>query len=121
MVSLSLLELLRDSHENGLVSFLVGGGGGAATEAAGAGAGGGGCIAEAGGLGLRVGDSAGGGDHGIEGRALVMLLSDIVLLGCSFSVGLFGSLTCQLIGFVGLVMRVGGDYHLLLEEPHRPG
>ena len=89
MLSLSLLDELRDSHENGLVSFLPGGGGGAAA-VVGAGAGGGGCMAAVGGLGLRDGDSA-GGDHGIDGRALVMLLNEMVLLGCSFSTGLFGS------------------------------
>ena len=41
IVSLSLLEELRESHENGLVSFRVGGGGGAVAVFSGTGGGGG--------------------------------------------------------------------------------
>lgn len=64
------------------MSFRVGGG---AFDA-----GGGGATAVAVGFGLREGDSE-EGDQGIEGRALVMLLSDIVLPAWSLSTGLVGS------------------------------
>ena len=92
--SFSLLNEFRESQEKGPVSFRAGGGG-AVDDVAGGG--GGGATAEAGGIGLRDGDSA-EGDHGIDGRALVMLLRDIVLLGGSFSTGFLGSLCRQLIG-----------------------
>ena len=114
-VSLSLPVEFRESQENGLVSFRVGGGG-AAVEAVAGGGGGGGATAEAREFGLRDGDSA-VGDHGIEGRALVMLLRDIVLLGCSFSTGLLVSLTalvdwdtstCDMHVGRGLVPACGG-------------
>ena len=82
VLSLSLLAEFRESHVNGLVSFRVGGGGLAVPLAAG-----GGATAFAGGPGLFEGDSA-GGDHGIDGRALVMLLSESVLPADSFSDGL---------------------------------
>lgn len=56
--------------------------------------GGGGAIAVAVGTGLREGDSE-EGDHGIEGRALVMLLSDNVLVTWPFSTGLGTPMYCQ--------------------------
>lgn len=81
-LSLSLPVEVRESQAKGLVSFRVGGGGFEAV--------GGGATAGADGTGLLEGDSE-DGDHGIEGRALVMLLKDSVLLAMSFSVGLVGS------------------------------
>jgi hypothetical protein len=73
----SLLEELRDSQENGLVSFRVGGGGFA-------GGCGGGAEIEA--AGLLTGGSVAGGDQGTLGKALAMLPMDNVLLGCPFCV-----------------------------------
>lgn len=87
--SFSLLKEFRESHEKGPVSFRVGAGV-AVDDVVGGGGGGGGATVVTGGNGLRDGDSA-EGDHGIDGRALVMLLRDIVLLGGSFSTGLLGS------------------------------
>ncbi len=84
--SLSLLEEFRESQENGLVNLRVGGGG-AAVDKAGAG---GGTTAEWEGFGLRE-ESLGGGDQGMEGRALVMLLRDSFLSCCSLWTGLLGS------------------------------
>lgn len=73
----SLVEFL-DNHENALVSFLVGGGGAAASTGG-----------EATWL-LGSCSFVAGGDHGIDGRALVMLLKEIVL-DASFSKGLLSS------------------------------
>jgi hypothetical protein len=69
------LEALLESHENGLVSFRPNGAGASgAAGATGAGA-------------VFVGESiCGGGDQGIAGNALVMLLKDLVL-DVSFSTG----------------------------------
>jgi hypothetical protein len=118
-VSLSLPVEFRESQENGLVSFRVGGGG-AVVEFVAGGGGGGGATAEVRGFGLRDGESA-VGDHGIDGSALVMLLRDIVLLGCSFSTGLLGSLTALVFETRQLMscMLVWTSY-LLAEEPRRP-
>lgn len=73
-------EELRESHEKGLLNFLpvdagagAGAGAGAATAAGGDGATAGG----AGGLFDR--ESVAGGDHGRGGKALVILLKDMVL------------------------------------------
>lgn len=69
------LEALLESHEKGLVSFRPNG----------AGAGGAGATANGP---VFVGDSiCGGGDQGMAGSALVMLLKDLVL-EVSFSAGL---------------------------------
>lgn len=78
----------RDSQAKGLVSFRVGGAGTGAGavvgKEVGTAAAGGDCER---GEGFLTGDSlTAGGDHGIEGRALVILLSESVLEG-SFSVG----------------------------------
>ena len=88
--SLSLLEA-RVSQEKGLVSFRVdGGGGGSSLDVGRSFAGGGGATAAVGGIGLREGDVSAGGDQGMEGRELVMLCREMVLLGCrSFSGGIF--------------------------------
>jgi len=69
----SLAEFLVSQEENALVSFLVGGGG--AVEEIG-----GGIWALVGGVSL-----VGGGDHGMVGKALVMLVREIVLEAASFS------------------------------------
>jgi len=79
-----LLEVLRESHEKGLVSFRVGG--------CGLGSGGGEATAANDGLGLFAGDSA-GGDQGMEGKALVRPPRDSFLPDGSFSAGLCGSAT----------------------------
>jgi hypothetical protein len=74
-------EELRESHENGLLNFLP--------VDVGAGAGGGAAAAAAAG-GVFDWDSVAGGDHGIGGRAFVILLKDMVLVfsgGALFSVG----------------------------------
>lgn len=74
------LDEARESHEKGLVSFLPIGAGGAGAGATAAGV-------------VFVGESTGGGDQGIAGKALVMLLNDLVLDGSfSFSVELFSAL-----------------------------
>lgn len=80
-VSFSLLVLFRDSQEKGLVSFLVGGPGGGGRAAEDAACGGG----AAGTTGDLAGDGSAGGDHGMDGRAPVMLLMDIFLGGSGFS------------------------------------
>ena len=50
-----------------------------------------------------------------------MLLNDMVLLGCSFSAGLFRSSEMSVDwNTFALVMRVGGDYLLVPEEPQEP-
>lgn len=70
------------------------------------------------GFGLFEGDSV-EGDHGIVGRALVMLLSDRVLLGCwSFVSGLFGSVMRQLDPSSQRIRGVLEAY-LLAEPAHR--
>jgi hypothetical protein len=78
------------------VSFRAGGGGFCP-------AAGGEAMAAAAGCGLLFGDSA-EGDHGMEGRALVMLLNDMVLLAGSFSIGDFDPVTysVKMIKFLSL-------------------
>lgn len=78
----SLADEFRDSQEKAPVSFLVGGGG-CDTVVVGRGA----VVAVDDAPGLFAGDVPAGGDQGMEGRALVMLLRDNVLGGCSISVG----------------------------------
>lgn len=80
----SLPAEFRDSHEKAPVSFRVDGGGcvAAAVE-------GGAIVVVDDAPGLFAGDVPAGGDQGMEGRALAMLLSDKVLGGCSFSVDAF--------------------------------
>ncbi len=83
----SLETELRDSQEKGLVSFREGativGAVGVAVVVVGAGAGAvtviGAAAVTMGDEGFLVGESFTGGDQGIDGRAFVMLLSDIVL------------------------------------------
>ena len=81
--SLSLDEP-RESHENGLVSFRVGGWKGGWLD------GGEGTVAGATDIGLFDGDSA-EGDQGIAGRAFVMLLKEIARPAGSCSETLFAS------------------------------
>ena len=76
----------RESQEKGLVSFRLGGWGAKDV----AGGSGDGPTVPTEGTGLLDGDSA-GGDQGIDGRVLVTLFSNIVLLGWFFSEGLVGS------------------------------
>ena len=77
VLSLSFEVELRESHEKGLVSFLVGGGGGCAVD--GDEFEGGAAMAGSSEPGLLDGDAV-GGDQGIAGKALVILLSERVLL-----------------------------------------
>ena len=72
------LEELRESHEKGLLNFLPVGAGAGAGVVAGAEAAGGGTAAGAAG-GLLDRESVAGGDHGMDGRALVRPLKDMVL------------------------------------------
>lgn len=78
MLSLSFEVELRESHEKGLVSFRVGGGGGGC-DVEGDELEGGAAMAASSGPGLLDGEAV-GGDQGIAGKALVMLLRDRVLL-----------------------------------------
>jgi len=87
--------VLLESQANGLVSFRLTGGGG--TGAGAGGGGGGGTAAGATAGGLLGGESTAGGDHGIAGRALVMLLKDMVF-DFSFSPWLFSVLASQYAG-----------------------
>jgi hypothetical protein len=73
-------EELRESHEKGLLNFLPVGAGAGAGAAAGAATGAGGDGAAAGGAGgLFDRESVAGGDHGMGGKALAILLKDMVL------------------------------------------
>lgn len=78
MLSLSFEVELRESHEKGLVSFRVGGGGGGCA-VDGDEFEGGAAMAGSSGPGLLDGEAV-GGDQGIAGKALVILLSERVLL-----------------------------------------
>lgn len=75
--TVSFPDVFRDNQEKGPVSFRVGGGAGAANGKEGVTV-----VVVDDPPGLLAGDEPAGGDHGIEGSALAMLLSDKVLLFC---------------------------------------